>query len=305
MPECHPYPPINSWTIDKLINWSTEYLQQKGVDSPRLNAEVLLSHLLGIERVELYLDPDRSLNQTGVSDFESLIQRRGQREPLQYLTGKQEFWSLNFKITENVVIPRPETELLVEEAVKIVNKESSSVPQPRILDIGTGCGVISIALAKEIGPARILATDISRSALVIARENAARHRVEDRILFLCGDLFDPLKDDRFSFNLITSNPPYIPSGGFGQLEPEVKDFEPHQALNGGEDGLDFLHRIADQADRFLLPGGWLLLEVGEGQAEKVAGLLKESSHYQTPMIVNDYSGRPRVVKARKKSAGRS
>ncbi|UCD83780.1 MAG: peptide chain release factor N(5)-glutamine methyltransferase [Deltaproteobacteria bacterium] len=305
MPEYLPQLPTNFWTIDKLINWSTEYLKQKGVDSPRLDAEVLLSHLLGIERLELYLDPDRSLNQTGFSDFKSLIRRRGQREPLQYLTGKQEFWSLNFKITEDVLIPRPETELLVEEAVKIISEESSSVPKPRILDLGTGCGIISIALAKEIGSARILATDISRTALEVARENAARHRLEDKILFLCGNLFGPLKDDRLCFNLIISNPPYIPSGGFGQLEPEVRDFEPHQALNGGEEGLEFLHRIADQADRFLLPEGWLLLEVGEGQAEKVAGLLKESPRYQTPMIVKDYSGRPRVVKARKKSAGGS
>ncbi len=304
MPEHLPYPLTKSWTIDRLINWSTKYLEQKGVGSPRLNAEVLLSHLLGIERVELYLKADQSLNQTRFANFKSLITRRGHREPLQYLTGRQEFWSLDFKITEGVLIPRPETEILVEEAAKILGKEQSSISQPRILDLGTGCGVIGISLAKEIGSAWILATDICESALGVARENAARHQVEEKILFLCADLFNPLKDNHLCFNLIISNPPYIPSGGFNQLEPEVRNFEPRQALNGGEEGLEFLCRIADQADKFLLPGGWLLLEVGEGQAEKVAGLLKERGGYQAPMIVKDYSDQQRVVKAQIKSGGR-
>ncbi len=297
MPEYIPQSLTKPWTIDRLINWSTEYLKQRGIDSPRLNTEVLLSHLLGIERVELYLNPDQSLDQNRLADFKSLIRRRGQREPLQYLIRKHEFWSLDFKITEDVLIPRPETEFLVEEAVKILSKESSFISQPRILDLGTGGGVIGISLAKEIEPAWILATDISRSALGVARENAARHQVEERILFLCGDLFNPLRDNHLCFNLIVSNPPYVPSDGFSQLEPEVRDFEPRQALNGGKGGLEFLHRIAHQADRFLLPGGWLLLEVGEGQAEKVVGFLKESGRYRVPMIIKDYSDRQRVVRA--------
>lgn len=304
MPEYLPQLLTNSWTIDKLINWSTEYLEQKGIDSSRLNAEVLLSHLLGVERVELYLNPDRSISQTHFSEFKSLIVRRGQREPLQHLIGKQEFWSRDFKINEDVLIPRPETEILVEEAVKIMSKESSSISQPRILDMGTGCGVIAISLAKELESAWILATDISKSALGIARENAARHQVKERILFLCADLFNSLRKGYFYFNLIVSNPPYIPSGGFNQLEPEVRDYEPRQALNGGEEGLEFLREIAKQADKFLLPAGWLLLEVGEGQAKKVVGFLKESGRYRTPTIINDYADRQRVVRAQIKSAQR-
>jgi release factor glutamine methyltransferase len=304
MPEYFPHPPTNSWTIDRLINWSTDYLEQKGVDNPRLDAEVLLSHLLGIERVEIYLNPERSLNQTRFSDFKSLIRKRGQRKPLQYLVGKQEFWSLDFKINEDVLIPRPETEILIEEAVRIMSKESSSISRHRILDMGTGCGVIAVSLAKELESAWILATDISRSALGIARENAARHQVRERILFLGADLFNPLRENHFCFNLIVSNPPYIPSGGFNQLEPEIRDFEPRQALNGGEEGLEFLREIAKQADKFLLPAGWLLLEVGEGQAEKVTGFLKESGRYRTPMIIKDYADRQRVVRAQIKSARR-
>ncbi|RLB07740.1 MAG: peptide chain release factor N(5)-glutamine methyltransferase [Deltaproteobacteria bacterium] len=280
------------WTVLKALNWTTEYFRQKGMENPRLEAEVLLAHLLGLDRMGLYLNYDKPLKEEERKAYREMIQRRTAWEPIAYILGYKEFWSLKFKVNPECLIPRPETEHLVEEALRI----GGQLPPPlRVLEIGTGCGAVAIVLAKELKEAQIVATDISPHALSLAQENARCHGVGERIKFVQGDLFPR---GEAPFCLIVSNPPYIPTEEVFQLAPEVRDYEPLTALDGGEDGLRFFRKIAQEAPSYLVEGGWVLLEMGKGQASKVADILKEAGFTQIELIP-DYSGIKRVARAQR------
>jgi release factor glutamine methyltransferase len=284
-----------------LLQWATSTLKDHRIGNPRLNAELLLAHSLNLNREELYLRLHRELKEGEKGALERLIQRRISGEPLQYILGQQEFWSINFKVDPRVLIPRPETELLVEQSLWILS-EKIFEQNPSLLEIGTGSGAVAIALAKEVTHVFLVATDISREALVLAKENAKSAGVGDRIRFVIGDLlgpFQPSKETR-AFDLILSNPPYIVRSEIGSLAKEVRNYEPVIALDGGKDGLEFYRRLVSQAPSCLREGGWLLLEVGQGQAERVAEQIQKSGTFLEPQILLDLAGIERVVEAQRK-----
>ena len=285
------------WTILALIRWADERFKKEGLATPRLDAEVLLAETLGIDRVGLYTHFDQPLKPEELARFKKLILRRLRREPIAYILGKREFWSLPFKVTPDVLIPRPETEILVSEALKTqAHLDGRAL---RILEIGTGSGAISIALAKGLPIARVVATDLSAKALSVAEENALQNGVREQIHFLRGDLFQPLqKGERF--DLVITNPPYIPREQFPSLMPEVRDFEPRIALDGGMNGLDFFQRALPMVGKFLDPGGWFLAEMGAGQDQEILKIAEKIPDLNSFDFVKDLAGIKRVFKARKK-----
>ncbi len=287
-----------AWTILKVIRWTDERFQKEGLPTPRLDAEVLLAVALGVDRVRLYTHFDQPLRAEELSRFKEMVQRRLKREPVAYILGQKEFWSLSFKVSRDVLIPRPETETLVAEAVSLLAAMNIEAGSTRILEIGTGSGAISVALAKEIPSAEITATDVSEKALDLAAENAGRHGVRERIRFIQGDLFFPLRGEK-PFHLILTNPPYISQKQLSDLVPEVRDFEPRLALDGGEDGLDFYRRALPQAGDFLLAGGWFLGEIGAGQDHGVQEIAERGAVLKDFGFALDLAGIKRVFKARK------
>ena len=294
-------PRPKSWTIKDLLKVSTDYLQEKQIESPRLTAEVLLAFQLEMSRIALYLNLDQPLNDSEISGYRELIRRRIQREPLQYIIGVQEFWSLDFEVDPRVLIPRPETELLVEQALAINETISAQdAALNRILDLGTGSGALSITLAKELPRARVWATDISDGALVLAVRNAEKHNVIDKIEFIRGDLWLPLMDRGITFDLIVSNPPYVSDEEYGSLPPEVHDYEPRISLDGRKDGMHYIRKIIEGCENFLSPGGWLLLEMAPGQTEKALELIENIETLEKGTRIRDYSHRYRVVYAQKR-----
>ena len=289
------------WTIKELLKVTSDYLQEKKIESPRLCAEILLAHLLQTSRVDLYLHFEKPLNASELAAYRGLIRRRLSREPVQHITGIQEFWSLDFQVGPQVLIPRAESEVLIEQAVSLYKK--GSLPggaQPRVLDLGTGCGALAIALAGEIENALIWASDISAEALSFARSNAERHGVEKRIQFTRGDLLNHFRSGPDAFDLILTNPPYVTSREFDTLAPEVRDFEPKIALDGGEEGLTYIQEIIGQAPDVLNDRGWLAMEMDPRQAPRALELISESEKFGHADRVRDYSDRDRVVIARKK-----
>jgi release factor glutamine methyltransferase len=288
-------------TVLETLNRTTNTLMIRQIENPRLNAELLLAHSLNFSREELYRNLHGQLKESAKETLEEMIQRRIFGEPLQYILGHQEFWSINFKVDPRALIPRPETELLVEQSLLILSKTSFK-RIPSVLEIGTGSGAIVIALAKEVKDIFLVATDISREALVLAKENANFVGVQHQIIFVNGDLFGPLRpsNGRKPFDLILSNPPYIIHPEIASLAKQVRDYEPTIALDGGEDGLEFYRRIISQAPVYLEEGGWLLLEVGQGQSEMVSKLIEERDHFLKPMPIPDLAGIERVVKAQRK-----
>jgi len=288
-------------TILEVLNWSINYLEDHWIENPRLNAELFLARSLNVSREGLYMRLHDQLEERDKQAFEKLIQRRISGEPLQYILEHQEFWSLDVKVDPRVLIPRPETELLVEQSLLILS-ESSLRRVASVLEIGTGSGAIAIALAKELKNIFMVATDISVDALILARENARSAGVQHQINFVNGDLFGPLRlrKERVTFDLILSNPPYIIRRKIDTLAREVKDHEPRVALDGGEDGLAFYRRIIPEAHFYLREGGWLLLEVALGQSEIVSGMIEEGGNFLKPETIPDLSGIGRVVKAQKK-----
>ena len=288
-------------TVLELLNGSTNTLKGYHIENPRLNAELLLAQSLNLTREEFYTHLHDPVKRKEAEALEKLIQRRILGEPLQYILGHQEFWSINFKVDPRVLIPRPETELLVEQSLSIL---SAKTPKrtPSVLEIGTGSGAIAIALAKEVKNIFLVATDISRDALVLAEENAKSAGVQDQVEFVNGDLFGPFRSSRKRkpFDLILSNPPYIRRPEIGSLGKEVRDFEPILALNGGDDGLEFYRSIISQAHLYLRGTGWLLLETGQGQAEMVVKQIQGSGTFLEPQILPDLARIERVVKAQRK-----
>lgn len=287
-------------TVLESLNQTTRRLRSHRIENPRLNAELLLARSLNLSREGLYRRFADLVKEREKEVLEGLIHRRISGEPLQYILGLQEFWSIDFKVDPRVLIPRPETELLIEQSLPIL-LEQCFKRNPSVLEIGTGSGAIAIALAKEVKNIFLIATDISREALVLAKENAKSAGVQDRIQFLNGDLFGPLHPPKGKapFDLILSNPPYITRPKIGTLAKEVKDYEPRIALDGGEDGLAFYRRIIPEASFYLREGGWLLLEVALGQSGIVSEMIEKEGDFLKPESVSDLSGIGRVVKARK------
>lgn len=290
-----------SWTIKELLKVTIDYLEKKEIESPRLSAEILLAHQLNIDRVKLYLRFDQPLHDKEVAGYRSLIKRRLRREPIQYITGVQEFWSLDFTVGPQVMVPRPETELLVEHAVALCRENRPAQgPCARILDLGTGCGALAVAIARELEEVAVWASDISQEALDVARGNAKRHGVEERIQFVLSDLWQGLSNQELTFDIIVSNPPYIRSEAIDTLPPEVRDYEPRQALDGGEQGMVYIGNIIQEAPKYLTPGGWILLEMDPEQTTKALGLVESNNNYGKTARLKDYSHYYRVVMAQKK-----
>jgi len=286
-----------TWTIKGLLRVTADYLEKKEIDNPRLCAELLLAHQLEINRVKLYLSFDQPLNDIEISGYRSLIKRRISREPTQYITGVQEFWSMDFHVTPQVLIPRPESELLVEQVLSLCG------PTPSILDLGTGSGALAVSLAREIEGASLWASDISRDSLDVAILNSEKHSVEGRIKFVQGDLWQPFPGKNIRFDFIVSNPPYIAAEEYDSLAPEVRDHEPRQALDGREGGFFFIERIISGGAEFLNPGGWLLMEMDPRQTQKSLELFDKNGHYGDKKRLRDYTRRYRVVMAQKRAEG--
>jgi len=278
------------WTILEVLKWTSRYFQGKGISNPRTDAEVLLAHALGVERIDLYLRYDQPLTADERAVYREFVRRRASGEPVQYITGHREFWSLDFEVTPDVLIPRPETEVLVEIAIKYLKERRFR----RVVDIGTGAGVIAVALAHEIDGISVLATDISSSAINVARRNAVKHGVADRIRFIVMNLFESLLPD-VKFDVIVSNPPYVSSEEYRKLDREIKNFEPSIALLGGADGLDVVRRLIVQGISHLTTGGFLFIEIGYGQAEAVRDFVSGLGQEVSINIFDDYAHIPRVV----------
>ncbi len=284
-------------TVLEVIQRSTEFLARKGVDSPRLQIELLLAHVLQMPRLKLYLNFERPLSEEHVTILRELVRRRGEREPLQHLLGTVNFLGLELAVTRDVLIPRPETEQLVELAAKnLAAQNPGQVRTTRVLDFGTGSGCVAVAFAKQFPGAEIHASDLSEAALRVARENAARHGVTDRVQFHLGDGFAAVPAG-MRFDLLVSNPPYIPCGEIAALQPEVREHDPRLALDGGMDGLDFYRRFVAEAPAFLDPDARLIAEFGDGQETALAGLFAAPG-WSMEAIEKDLSGRARFMVAR-------
>lgn len=284
------------WTVLRLMRWSGEYLEEKGVERGRLDAEHLLAHALDTERLQLYLQYDRPLSRSELDAFRPLLKRRADREPLQYILGKAAFRELELAVDARVLIPRPETEVLVGEVLDWA--EARDATDLTAMDLGTGSGAIALSLAQEGPFGRVVATDRSPEALETARENAEAAGLEDRVEFRSGELFEPLAAGE-RFDVIVSNPPYVAEGDAEELQPEVRDWEPTGALFAGPDGLAVIRNIIDGAGEHLEPGGLLALEVGLGQAGPVVTLTEEAGAYGDVRVRRDLARRERMVLARR------
>jgi len=279
--------------------WATELLSDEGIQNPQLDAEVLLAYVLNKDRVQLYIYPDYVLSNRECLQYKTLIGKRLERVPVSYLTGHKEFMSLDFKVNRNILIPRPETEMLVETVCKFGSNTPLRPSQEgndagsRVLDLGTGSGAIAVSLAEYNPDWSVLATDVSMDALLIARENAIFHGVIDRVWFIQTDLFDGISPN-YKFDWIVSNPPYIPTSDLSSLSDEIRKYEPILALDGGIDGLDVIIRIIENAFLFLKSFGHLAIEIGYGQSDDVQRIAEETGKYSDYLVVNDYSGIQRV-----------
>jgi release factor glutamine methyltransferase len=279
-------------TVLETIQRSAQFLAKRGVDSPRLQIELLLAHVLQMPRLKLYLNFDRRLTVDELERVRNLVKRRGQREPLQHILGSTSFCGLEIGVNPNVLIPRPETELLAERAWPFLNSRAAG-GAASALDFGTGSGCLAIMLAMKCPAAKIYALDISPGALSVARENAGRHGVAERIQFFESDGFSVLPAST-RFDLIAANPPYIPSADIHALQPEVRDYDPRVALDGGEDGLGFFRRLAAEAAAHLNRGGRMMLEFGDDQGDALRKLLTEHN-WIVEAIESDYTARARIL----------
>jgi release factor glutamine methyltransferase len=289
----------SQWTIIKLIRWATTYLKSHNIDSPRATGEILLARALKLKRIDLYLNFDQPLNDDELQRFKALIKRRIKREPVAYILGVKEFWSLELKVNQNVLIPRPETECLVEKALDLLSQSAFSPPQ-RILDLGTGSGAIVMALASQQPQHVYFASDRFWPAVEVARGNAERHEYSARIHFFVGDWFSSLNETKTGFDMIVSNPPYVPSDVIGGLQPEIRRFEPRAALDGAEDGLACFRTIIGTAHNHLKTAGVLIMEIGHDQRADVRRIAADGGRFEAFNCAKDYSGHDRVVWMRKK-----
>ncbi len=283
-------------TVLEVIKRSTEFLTRKGVESPRLQVELILAHVLKLPRLQLYLNFERKLDERDIESIREMIKRRGAREPLQHITGSTSFCGLEIAVNRDVLVPRPETELLAERGWKFLQNVPAEADAPKVLDFGTGSGCIAIALAIHAPRSGVWAVDTSKPALAMARANAERHGAESRIQFIHAASLCEL-DAALRFDLVISNPPYIPAGEIEGLDPEVREFDPRQALDGGTDGLKFYSLLAAEARERLKTRGSMMLEFGDGQAEAISNLLSKAG-WDIEAVERDLSGRERILVAR-------
>ena len=283
-----------AWTVGRILKWCEEFFRTKGSATARLDAEILLAHVLGCSRVRLYVDWRKVVNPAERAALRSLVARRGEGEPVAYLVGKREFWSLEFKVDRRVLIPRPETEHVVEAVLEMVDRFHFS--SPRVADIGTGCGNIACALAKSLPTAKICASDISQDALEVAEENARSLGLSERIEFLAGDLTEPLRE-RGGFDVVAANPPYVAPEEWREVPVDVRCYEPRAALCDQEpDGLGMVRRLLKESPAVLNRPGVLVCEIGHRQAESAERAAVEIG-YREVSFRKDYSGKRRVLVA--------
>jgi release factor glutamine methyltransferase len=285
--------PAQTWTIGKVLEWATADFRARGLPNPRLDADVLLAFALGETRVKLVIDRDRPLSATDLARFRELVKRRRAHEPVAYLLGVREFYGRPFKVDARVLVPRPDTEALVDAALARTAHVSMSL---RALDLCTGSGCVGVTIARERPTSRVHATDTSEAALAVARDNALRLGAYN-VSFALGDLFAPLDSARSRFDLVAANPPYIASAEVLELAPDIKDHEPRAAVDGGADGLDLIRRIVEGAPPFLVTRGTLAVEVGAGQAAETARLFAARG-FEAVAATRDYAGIERVVAGR-------
>jgi release factor glutamine methyltransferase len=286
--------PDKTWSVAELLQTTAEYLAKKDSSCPRLESELLLGMVLGLKRVQLYINFERPVEEKELAAFRELVRRRAKHEPVAYIMGAKEFYKLSFKVSPDTLIPRPETEHLVDEALRLAKAmESQSI---RVADVGCGSGAIALSLAANLPPAQVEATDISPGALAVARENAKELGLEDRVSFWEGDLARPLENSE-PFQLILSNLPYVPSPDMASLPPDVAQYEPKTALDGGPDGLSLFRRLLPQAQKLLCPEGRILLEIHPPALEEVGNIAKEAGFFPLPPVL-DYSKKARVFVAK-------
>ena len=281
-----------SWTVKRLLTWTADFLKKKGSESPRLDAEVLLSHVLSWPRVQLYTHFEQDVEDGARSAFRELVKKRAEGAPVAYLVGRKEFFSLPMIVSPAVLIPRPDTETAVVVALDCLKGKHA----PRVVDVGTGSGCLALAIAKHHPTAQIIAIDFSGEALAVARQNAEVLGLSQRVEFREGDVLAPVGDED-SFDLIVSNPPYIPSGDIAGLEAGVRDFEPRLALDGGPDGLLMVGRLIEEAHGALKPGGDLVLEIGADQEAPVRALIASRGGFAPSTTIRDAANHPRVIRA--------
>jgi release factor glutamine methyltransferase len=285
-------PQDRPWTTLRLLNWTTEHFTKKGIDSPRVSAEMLLAHVLESTRIKLYTEVDRIPSDLHRAAFRDLVERASKHEPVDYLIGKAPFFSMMLKVTPAVLIPRPSTETIIEHVLQHARR-TPGFATPLIADICTGSGAIAVALAKHMPKARIIATDISPEALEIARENARDNKVDDRIEFRQGDFLQTITSEKFQF--LISNPPYISDQEWADVAPNVKNYEPTLALRGGADGMKFIRPLIAEAHKYLDHPAQLLIEIASSQKDKTLDLARQNHDLQNPQILADHESLPRVL----------
>lgn len=291
-----PMPNVHEWTIIKLLEWTKSYFQSHCIESPRASAEILLAYTLGFERIDLYVQYDKPLCKNELGKFKALIKRRIANEPVAYILETKEFWSMDFHVNQDVLIPRPETECLVEAALDCL--PDVSVGQKNVLELGTGSGAVIISIASERPGNLFFASDCSIKAIKIAKKNAVRLHPENRINFFSGDWFLPVNENMRCFDIIISNPPYIQKKVIPGLCHEIYRYEPIIALDGGEDGLSSLKNIIMRAHMYLKKHGYLLLEIGETQTSDLKKIIDDCGKYDQVAFMRDYSGYDRILKIR-------
>jgi release factor glutamine methyltransferase len=283
-------PTEEPWTVKRLLDWTQKYLADKGCEFPRTDTEVLLAHVLGCKRIHVYTRFEEIPTEEQRTQFRGLIRQRVEGCPTAYLVGRKEFFSLEFEVNRDVLIPRPDTETLVGECLRLAKE----MPAPAVLDVGTGSGAIAVSVAKQHKTAAVTATDVSAAALAVARRNAAKHGVEERIRFLEGDVFAPLAaDERFDF--VLSNPPYIAHADVAKLETGVRDYEPHLALDGGPDGFALFDRLVSGAPAHLKPGGYLIVEINALNAAETRARIERHGGYELGKTIVDGARHARVL----------
>ena len=290
-------PATESWTIGRLLTWTTDYLKQRGADNPRLDAEVLLAEARGCQRIELYTAFDQEAQEPVRMAFRELVRRRAEGTPVAYLVGRREFYSLNFRVTPDVLIPRPETELLVVTLLDTIKTLPASVTSISAVDVGTGSGNVAITCAKHCPRLQMTAVDLSPEALKVAELNAEDHKLQNRITFLHSDLLDAVPASQ-RFDFIVSNPPYVTSDEMTQLPRDVGEHEPHMALDGGTEGTDVIARLISQAATRLNPGGFLFMEISPMIQDSVLQLLHDAACWDVLETVKDFARLPRIIQAR-------
>jgi release factor glutamine methyltransferase len=292
-------PQTEEWTIGRLLAWTTKFLKERGADSPRLDAELLLAEACGRKRIELYTSFEETPPDAVRTAFRELVRRRAEGTPVAYLLGRREFYSLSFRVTNDVLIPRPETEFLLIRLLDLARKREIDAPV-EIVDIGAGSGILAICAAKELPRARVTAVDISPAALAVARDNAADHGMTERIAFVEGDLLGGLPDEQ-RFDFVVSNPPYITTAEMATLAVDVAKHEPRIALEAGPRGTEIMERLIPEAAARLRPGGWLLMEISPQLSAAVTELIASDGRFEPATISKDLAGLARVVQARRRS----